>query len=213
MSAWESTSEKIDLVCAAFVAALGELEDVVKDRTADTGSYRYSYADLATATGMARPILAEYGIAVTQSATVAGRDVLVSTTIVHTSGQWLAYPALAMPGGNTAQQAGSALTYGRRYSLMTILGLATEDDDGAGAGTRQDAPQRAPEPTYSPETTAVMAEVAALAGTDTARHIKAWANGRKLTLDAFEADPEWRGEVCNWLDEAKAAGVREGADT
>ncbi len=36
---------------------------------------------------------------------------------------------------SAAQAQGSALTYARRYSLLMALGWATEDDDGATAGT------------------------------------------------------------------------------
>lgn len=42
-----------------------------------------------------------------------------------------------------AQVQGSALTYARRYSLLMALGWATEDDDGASAGTE---PQKKAEP-------------------------------------------------------------------
>ena len=37
---------------------------------------------------------------------------------------------------SAAQAQGSALTYARRYSLLMALGWATEDDDGATAGTQ-----------------------------------------------------------------------------
>ncbi len=41
-----------------------------------------------------------------------------------------------MPTGKgDAQSVGSATTYGRRYALMAILGLAPDDDDGQAAST------------------------------------------------------------------------------
>jgi len=51
----------------------------------------------------------------------------------------------SMPtGGNGAQGVGSATTYQKRYSLMAVLGLATEDDDGKAASAPAQRQQRAP---------------------------------------------------------------------
>lgn len=201
---WEATSAETDKVIAAFTEALGQLDDITKDREADAGTYKYSYADLAAATSSSRPVLAQHGLAVTQGLTVEGNDVMVRTTVMHTSGQWLCYHPLAMPAGKTAQSAGSGSTYGRRYSLMGALGLATEDDDGAGAGTRQDTPQRAPEPTYSAAAHALLAELKGLRGTVLADAIKAHAaaEGKGLSLADLD-DAAWRDHLTNWIDEIK----------
>jgi hypothetical protein len=44
------------------------------------------------------------------------------------------------------QAYGSAMTYGRRYALVSMLGIVTEDEDGATAGKRPQAVQRADAP-------------------------------------------------------------------
>jgi hypothetical protein len=44
------------------------------------------------------------------------------------------------------QSLGSALTYGRRYALMGIVGVAPEDDDGAAASGAQDNTAAKPKP-------------------------------------------------------------------
>jgi hypothetical protein len=44
--------------------------------------------------------------------------------------------------GSKAQAYGSAVTYARRYEILTILGLAPSDDDGAQAGKAQTQQQR-----------------------------------------------------------------------
>jgi len=45
---------------------------------------------------------------------------------------------LKLPMGKvTAQGAGSAVTYARRYSLCAALGIAAEDDDDGNAATEQ----------------------------------------------------------------------------
>ena len=118
---------------AALVAALGELSEVPKGQTATAGTYSYSYADLGSVLSYVRPILAKHGLAVTQPVTALDGDVVVETVILHTSGESLAFGKLSMPRGQTPQQTGSAITYARRYSLLSTLGLATADDDGAAA--------------------------------------------------------------------------------
>ncbi len=65
-------------------------------------------------------------------------DIELMTRIYHTSGQWLAFGPLVLPRDNDKkmnqiQQAGSAITYARRYSLAAALGIASEEDnDGQG---------------------------------------------------------------------------------
>lgn len=136
MSAWADKSEQINEVAAGFVAALGELEDVVKNKKANAGQFEYGYADLASTVAATRKVLAKHGLAITQTAGADGDDILVWTTVLSQSGQYLTAQPLRLPAGKTAQQTGSALSYGRRYALMAFLGLATEDDDGAQASPR-----------------------------------------------------------------------------
>lgn len=136
MSAWSNKSESISGVSKAFVAALKEMTDVPKNKKADTGKFEYGYADLASTVAMARAVLGEHGLAIHQTAGSEGDEVIVWTTVLHESGEFLTAQPLRLPLGQTAQQTGSSLTYGRRYALMAFLGLATEDDDGANAGLR-----------------------------------------------------------------------------
>lgn len=129
-----------------FVAALGEVTDIVKDKTASVstkagGSYSYSYANLGDLNAMLRPILARHNLAVTQQVTGGIEGVEVVTVVVHTSGWVKEYGPLLMRGrDDTPQAMGSAITYARRYSLLAAFNIATEDDDGAAAsaprGTR-----------------------------------------------------------------------------
>lgn len=156
-----SSSQDITNIAPALVKALGELSDVPKGREAKiptkTGaSYGYKYADLADTLSMVRPVLASHGLAVTQTASNPDEHtVAITTTLIHSSGEWMSFHPLLLPNGRTAQETGSAITYGRRYSLLAILGLAAEDDDGASAAPRQprsaqprsaDRPSPAPKP-------------------------------------------------------------------
>jgi len=143
MTPWIDRSETIEALAAAWVQAAGKMTDVPRTREVKAGPIRYSYADLGDALSMARPILAEHSLLLTQSIDCTDHEVLVTTTMLHASGQWVTSTPVHLPLGKTAQNTGSAITYARRYGLMAFLGLATEDDDGAAASPRVERPPAA----------------------------------------------------------------------
>jgi hypothetical protein len=132
-----SSDTVVDII-TALCAAQGKFGVVAKDRTANVemrggGSYKYSYATLASVIAAVRPALNEQGIALVQSANIVNteRSVLlqVDTRFLHTSGQWIG-SVLRLPLGDaTPQGMGSLLTYLRRYGLSALAGVASEDDD------------------------------------------------------------------------------------
>ena len=68
--------------------------------------------------------------------------VLVETTIFHVkSGQWVKSSIRLRSDNISSQAIGSCLTYGRRYNLVAMLDLATEDDDGNGGKKQQPTQQ------------------------------------------------------------------------
>lgn len=131
--AFAERSERLELLFASLAKAQGELTDPTKTQRANIGNYSYKYADLAGYLAVIRPALAKYGLFLTQNPEAEPGLVRVTTSIYHTSGQMVTYKPLTVPSGSTIQQIGSAITYARRYSLQAILGLASEDDDGAAA--------------------------------------------------------------------------------
>lgn len=120
-------------LAAAFAAAQGEMPDITKGRTANVGTYRYTYADLSDVLGALRPVLAKHSLFITQNVVSRASSVDVWTTLGHKSGQSVEFGPMSFPAGGTPQTAGSAVTYARRYSLLAAVGLATEDDDGQAA--------------------------------------------------------------------------------
>lgn len=79
---------------------------------------------------------------VTTRRTEAGALEVVITTMLRRKGVSLT-SELPMPvgGKGSAQEIGSAITYGRRYALSALLGVCTEDDDGHAASQRRE-PER-----------------------------------------------------------------------
>lgn len=195
-------SEQTDKIAPAWVKALNALKDISREHTANTGSYSYKYADLATAVQQARFVLSEHGLAVHQSAHGdALGSVSVTTTVWHESGQWIESEPLVMPAKGGPQDVGSAISYARRYALMAFLGLATDDDDGAGA---QQAAKEADKPHPNSERVAtVTAEFRRLTNTSKER-LAAWADGRSLKPSALLADDKLLEYVEEWLEQEKA---------
>jgi len=61
--------------------------------------------------------------------TIEGKNYL-RTELVHESGEKLSSELELITTRNDPQMLGSSLTYARRYSLITMLGLQAVDDDG-----------------------------------------------------------------------------------
>jgi hypothetical protein len=228
MTAWIDRSEQIDLLAAAWVTASGEMHDLAKTQKANVGQYAYTYATLADLNEMARPVLAKHGLVITQTAATVGDDVAISTTMVHKSGQFVTASPLTMPMGKTAQATGSAVTYGRRYALMTFLGIATEDDDGATAAPRtsRETPRSAPERRDAPKPSTraseprsedereIRALLATLTGPEATRvkgEFKAAFGSTLADLDADLHGPAllWMREAVEVMNAADAAWVAE----
>jgi hypothetical protein len=123
-------SSSIGELAKALAAAQGKMRDAAYDRT--NPHFRNRYATLASVRAAITPALSEHGLAVVQT-TEAGAEgaVVVVTTLMHSSGEWID-GRMEMPvAKRDAQGVGSALTYARRYALAAIVGVASdEDDDG-----------------------------------------------------------------------------------
>lgn len=128
-------SEQLDKIAAALVVAQGGIAPVLKDAT--NPHFKSKFASLGAVTDAVRPPLLKAGISVLQTTTDEDETgFCVETMLLHTSGQWIASRVRMPIDKPTAQGAGSAITYGRRYGLAAALGVvADEDDDGNAATT------------------------------------------------------------------------------
>lgn len=102
-----------------------------------SGSGNYGqYVTLADALQAVQPAT-KYGLAHSQTLHHLGDGLMaLRTLLMHVSGESiesdLPIPLKFDQGrGNSMQQLGSALTYARRYGLLSIYGLAGDDDDDA----------------------------------------------------------------------------------
>jgi hypothetical protein len=129
-------SEQINELAAALSKAQGKITGALKDSA--NPFFKSKYADLASVWDACRAALSENGLAVAQLTESDDAGVYVSTTLMHSSGQWMRSRLRLQPKDSTPQGMGSAITYGRRYALAAIVGVAQVDDDGNAASGRDE---------------------------------------------------------------------------
>lgn len=128
----ELMSREISELAKALAKAQGAMTSAQKDGT--NPHFGKSYATLDSIWQAIRKPLSEHGLCVVQSFLP---DNTLVTTLLHESGQWVRSYQKLNPVRNDPQGVGSALTYGRRYSLAAIVGICQADDDGEAASTTE----------------------------------------------------------------------------
>ncbi len=125
-------SESIKSLSVALVAAQREMKPAAKDST--NPFFKSKYADLASVYSACREVLGKNGLAVVQFPIATADGAGVSSTLVHSSGEWMRAEFVVPVSKKDAQGFGSTLSYCRRYALAAIAGVvADEDDDGNAA--------------------------------------------------------------------------------
>jgi uncharacterized protein (DUF3820 family) len=100
--------------------------------------FRNSYASLGGVVGAVRPVLNKHGLVYAQLPTHLGGLPALRTVVIHAeSGEELESVMPLILPKQDPQGYGSALTYARRYALLSILGLVGDEDDDANAATPQ----------------------------------------------------------------------------
>ncbi len=119
-------------LASAMAAAFGEIEAATK--SANNPHFKSKYADLTGVIEAIKPALVNHGLFFTQHPEPNDKGVCVETFLHHAGGESLSLGKLFVPANKQdAQGFGSALTYARRYALVTAFGVPVEDDDGNAA--------------------------------------------------------------------------------
>lgn len=140
-------SESINELAAALAKAQGAMQPAKMD--AVNPFLKNRYADLGAVIQASRKPLAENGLSISQLPSVGDGKVSVTTILMHSSGQWIeseiTLPIDNSKGLSLAQSMGVVITYLRRYSLASVLGIYADDDtDGNDTKPAQPAPKAQP---------------------------------------------------------------------
>lgn len=135
-----SRSENITELAKALPKAQAKIQAATKD--SENPHFRSRYADLASIWAACQSPLTENGFSVIQPvSSVDGSYVTVTTMLLHSSGEWVSCSLTLKPAQATPQGMGSCITYGRRYSLASMVGVVAEDDDGEAASRTASEPR------------------------------------------------------------------------
>ena len=149
----QRSSETIGAIAAALAKAQAELTNPEKSLTATIRAMNprdhdqtFRYAALSSGLDIVRKALGGHEIATVQTTAIDKEAGLIrlTTTLAHSSGEWLSSEWPVCPIAETAapRRMGAALTYARRYALFTLVGIAGEDDLDApdfAEGAKRDA--------------------------------------------------------------------------
>ena len=132
-------SESIKNIAEAQLAIQKEIKDIAKD----SAGYGYNYTSFDKLVQYLRPLLAKHSISFMQMPIGGNKDgfaIGLRTLYMHSpSGEWisttLCSPIAEHKGMNIYQSVGSAITYFRRYSLASFVGIASEEDIDASSKT------------------------------------------------------------------------------
>lgn len=132
-------SESISKLATSLVKFNSEVSKIAKD--AKNPFFKSNYVTLDKLIEATRPILQENGLVVMQSPlSKEDGSIGIQTLLIHESGEFIeSEPIFMKPAkANDPQQAGSIISYMRRYSYQAILNLNTGEDDDANKSTGEE---------------------------------------------------------------------------
>lgn len=178
----------IGQLSAAYVKARKKITHTTKNRQNPHFGSDYATLD-AVIDSYAQPF-GEEGLALLQApGEIDGDKISVIGLLMHESGQSVSFKTQVPLGSKvTAQAAGSAITYARRYQAAAVAGIAQIDDDGNAASESPRSKANAKGPSYAEGVEALLAEIDTMtsAGMDDVKK-KVQALGDTKVADAFIA--------------------------
>jgi len=148
-------STSIAVLAEALAKAQAEIKDITKSAKAAEGTKNeYDYATLPDILKEIRRVFSKNGLSFTQSSTHTGGeiyeyqtkyggkkkaklggDVIITGLLMHKSGEWIEYegkyPSLITFNMNEAQAVGASIAYARKYQILSVAGIAGEEDTDA----------------------------------------------------------------------------------
>lgn len=127
------TPETAENLIAALAKVQGSLPSIHKDATGNYGKY----VTLDAIHESVLPLLSANGLAwITMPTYDDNGEPVLEYKLMHTSGEKLEGRMRMYVSQPNSQQAGSAITYAKRYAICAVVGVtADEDDDGEAAKT------------------------------------------------------------------------------
>lgn len=132
-------SETIGKLADALAKFQGAMKPIERDREVEVKKdgkrlYAFRYSTMERIVEDTRALLSANSLAWAQGLDGSANGTVVTTLLMHSSGEWIMTTLPTIIKGSGSQDMGSAISYSKRYALTAILGIVTEDDDdGNGA--------------------------------------------------------------------------------
>lgn len=118
------------------------------DRSGNNNKHLYDFLDLPGLQRIVDPLLAEHGFNYRWDGKVTPDGITTVCILSHIEGHREIAEFSCQASGTSImsqpQKAASATTFGRRYSLLGVLGMSAENDDDGASATPPDVPQQRP---------------------------------------------------------------------
>ena len=115
----------------AFIKAQSEMGSAIKN--AKNPFLKNNYADINAIQEAVHPVFHANGFMITQEGSADEFGQYVETKLTHTTGQSFSSKVYLEFKKSDMQSLGGAITYARRYGLVSLTGIPVEDDDGNSA--------------------------------------------------------------------------------
>ena len=208
-------STETNELITALVKVQGQLTPAIFDKK---GPYA-KYATMNAIMDSCRSLLSENGLAINQAPTSRENGALMvglTTRLSHISGQYIEdtffVPLEASGRLSIAQEAGSIITYLRRYGLSAMLGIVSDEDtDGEPARNSQPAAQKQAKSESTPSSnslpSATKAQLKKLHTIGTKYYGDEWDDKRPALVQAITDN---RSRSSNDLTKAECSRLIEG---
>jgi len=122
-------SDDLDKLAPALSAMQGKYKTVLPTRK--NPRFNSDYAELDSILGSVRKLMPEFGFSLMQREETYDGIRYLRTTLLHNSGQYISAFIEVVPDNinkNSVQAYGSALSYHKRYSAQSLLGITVSKD-------------------------------------------------------------------------------------
>tara|TARA_Y100001972_G_C7588753_1_gene295174 strand:- start:299 stop:913 length:615 start_codon:yes stop_codon:yes gene_type:complete len=119
----------------AFIKAQSEMGSAIKN--AKNPFLKNKYADINAIQDAVHPVFHANGFMITQEGSADEFGQYVETKLTHTTGQSFSSKVYLEFKKSDMQSLGGAITYARRYGLVSLTGIPVEDDDANTANGMQ----------------------------------------------------------------------------
>lgn len=195
-------SDSINELATALAKAQGEIKDAPLDSI--NPHFKNKYASLESMLKTIRPVFAKHGLSIIQMphTNTEGKH-LLTTRLMHSSGQWLESDLQLLLMKQDMQGIGAATTYARRQAVSAVAGISSDEDNDGEPAAVSSKPIPKPIVNHAPKPvkSEVMTEADVLADTV--------INFGKFQGKTFrQVGPKDLGNFANWLktEMAKSGG-------